>query len=306
MDAVLGLFKYAIQQDQARWLAAFLFFLVPFFFSYWAVKRGERISLRPIQAYAALKGLLARAAESGEAVHLSLGTGGLADEATADTLAGLQVLEFLADRAVISANPPIVTVAHPTALPVAQDLLRRAYARQGYPDAFDQKRVRQVAPDPAVYTGQSPHPAIYTPLASGAATPAGTALVPGAPPVPNVAAAASNDGFAYAAGAMQLVNKHKLTANVMIGRFGDEFLLIAEPGAARGLVQIGGSSSTTVLPFVYTSVSHPLIGEEIYAGGAYLSEKPAHVSSLLAQDISRWALVATLVVGVVLKTLGWL
>jgi hypothetical protein len=298
LDAVLGLIKYAIAPEEARLLAVFLFFLIPFFFAYWAVKRGEKITLRPIQAYAALKDLLARAAEAGQPVHLSLGTGGIGDEATADTAAGLQVLEYLAERAVISANPPIVTIANPTALPVAQDLLRRAYTRQGYPDDYDGKRVRFVAPDPAVYSGQSPNPSIY------ASTPGGTPVSAGTTPIPNVYAITPNDAFAYAAGTMQLLNQHKLAANVMVGRFGDEFLLLAETGAQRNLVQIGGTSSTTVLPFVYTSVSHPLIGEEIYAGGAYLSDKPAHVSSLLAQDIMRWALVIGIAASILLKTAG--
>ncbi len=298
MDAVLGLIKYAISPDQARLLAVFLFFLIPFFFSYWAVKRGERITLRPIQAYAALKDLLARAAEAGQPIHLSLGTGGIGDEAAADTVAGLHVLEFLAERSVISANPPIVTVANPTVLPIAQDLLRRAYARQGYPDSYDGKRVRFVAPDPAVYTGQSPNPSIYT------TGPNQTSVPPGTPPIPNVYAVTANDAFAYAAGTMQLLNDHKVVANVMVGRFGNEFLLLAETGARQNLVQIGGTSSTTALPFFYSSVTHPLIGEEIYAGGAYLSEKPAHIGSLLAQDLMRWALVVGMAAAIVLKTVG--
>ncbi|MCL4393466.1 MAG: hypothetical protein M1482_01385 [Chloroflexi bacterium] len=278
MDALLSLLQSTIVPERARALAVFLFFLPVFFFAYWAVKRGARLSLRPIPGYAALKGLLARAAEAGQPVHLSLGTAGIGDAATADTTAGLEVLEYLADRAAISASPPIVTIANPTALPVAQDLLRRAYRRQGYPEEFDPARVRFVAPDPVLYAGVSPTPAIY--------------------------AASPNDAFAYAAGTMQVLNKHKLTANVMIGRFGDEFLLLGETGAQRHLTQIGGTSSPSVLPFVFASVSHPLIGEEIYAGGAYLSDKPAHLSSLMAQDTMRWALVVGIALAIVLKSVG--
>jgi hypothetical protein len=279
VDALASLLKSTIEPEQARALALFLFFLPVFFFAYWAVKRGLHLSLRPIDAFSALKGLLARAAEAGQPVHLSVGIAGIGDQATADTTAGLTVLEYLAERAAISASPPIVTIAHPTALPVAQDLLRRAYRRQGYPEEYDPTRVRFIAP---------PNPTLPSP----------------ALPSPSVYATSPQDAFAYAAGTMRLLNQHKLIANVMIGQFGDEFLLLGETGARRNLDQIGGTSTVSTLPFVYATVSHPLIGEEIYASGAYLSDKPAHLSSLMAQDILRWSLVAGIAVAILLRTLG--
>ncbi|MBI3538020.1 MAG: hypothetical protein HY070_10745 [Chloroflexi bacterium] len=266
MDALISLLRSTIAGEQARQLALLLLFLPLFFFSYWAIKRGAHISLRAIPAYDALKRLLAHAAEAGQPMHLALGTGGIGDQSTADTMAGLTVLEYLAERAAISATPPIVTMANPTALPVAQDFLRRAYSRQGYPEEYDPARARFIAPNPALTSG--------------------------------------GEAIAYGAGAMRLLARHGLIANVMIGRFGDEFLLLSETGAQRGITQIGGTSSERVLPFVRATVDYPLIGEEIYAGGAYLSNKPGHISSLLAQDLMRGLLVAGLILAVVLKTLG--
>jgi hypothetical protein len=249
-------------------LVLFLLFLPIFFFANWAVKRGASFTLRPIAGYEALKGLLGKSAEAGQPVHLSMGTSGIGDQATADTMAALNVLDYLAERGAISASPPIVTCAHPTALPVAQDLLRRAYRRQGYPEEFDPARVRMIAPDPQLYLG------------------------------------GQNAAFAYAAGTMRLLDHQKLIANVMVGRFGAEFLLLGETGARKNLIQIGGTSDTAVLPFVNATMTHPLIGEEIYAGGAYLSSKSAHLGSLLAQDVMRWLLVAGLVAGILFRTVG--
>ena len=268
MDALLNLLDSTIGPDYARMLVLFLVFLPIFFFANWAVKRGASFSLRPIAGYDALKGLLGKAAEAGQPVHLSMGTSGIGDQSTADTMAALNVLDYLAERGAISASPPIVTCAHPTALPVAQDVLRRAYRHQGYPEEFDPARVRLIAPDPQLYLG------------------------------------GQNNAFAYAAGTMHLLDHQKLVANVMIGNFGAEFLLLGETGARNRLTQIGGTSATQVLPFVHATMNHPLIGEEIYAGGAYLSGKSAHLSSLLAQDIMRWLLVAGVVAGVLIRTLG--
>ena len=279
VDALLSILQSTVEPDQVWTLALFLFFLPVFFFAYWAVKRGARLTLRPIDAYSALKALLARGAEAGQPVHLSLGIAGIGDQATADTAAGLYVLEYLADRAAISASPPIVSVANATALPVAQDLLRRAYHRQGYPEEYDPARVRFLSPsDPNLQSPALPGSAVY--------------------------ANSPHDAFAYAAGAMRMLTQQKLIANVMIGQFGDEFLLLGETGAQRKLDQIGGTSTLNVQPFVYATVSHPLIGEEIYAGGAYLQGKLAHLSSLMAQDILRWVLVAGVLTLIVLRTVG--
>mgnify|MGYP001035184496 CR=1 FL=1 len=112
------------------------------------------------------------------------------------------------------------------------------------------------------------------------------------------------DPVAYAAGVMGTLGQENLAASVMVGTFGDEFLLMGETGNRRKITQIGGTTNPHTLPFVYTSVDHTLIGEEIFASGAYLLDKPNHVGGLVTQDVMRSAIVITVVIGVILKTLG--
>ena len=57
-----------------------------------------------------------------------------------------------------------------------------------------------------------------------------------------------------------------------------------------------------MLPFVYATADEMLVGEEMYAAGAYLSEKPWHISCLLAQDWMRWAIVLAIIGLVIAKT----
>ncbi len=270
METLLSLLQATIGTSQARQLVLFLFFLPLFAFAYWAVKRGLTISLRTIPGYAALTQLLTQSAETGRPVHVSLGVTGIADAFTADTMAGLTTLEYIAERGVISEVAPIVTVANPTALPAAQDALRRVCVRHGYAEEYDPARARMIAPSSGLTT---------TVLSDGS-------------------------GIAYAAGAMQTLSQYQLSANVMVGRFGDEFLLLGETGAQRGLAQVGGTSAERVMPFVQSTMDNPLLGEEIYASGAYLLKKPAHLSSLLAQDIARWLLILAILGAVLMKTLG--
>ena len=97
------------------------------------------------------------AAESGGALHIALGSGGLNGEDAVTSLAGLQVVEALADAAVSYPAPPIVTVGDSTLLPLAQDILRRAYERHGSPELYDPGSVRFIAPSPTAYAAGAAH-----------------------------------------------------------------------------------------------------------------------------------------------------
>ena len=114
-------------------------------------RAGRLPTLRPLPGFEALRGQQGRAIESGQSLHLSLGTSGIGGGNTAATLAGLAILESLADEAAATDTPPTVTVADPTALVMAQDVLRRAYARQGNTTGYDPRAVRYVAASPLPY-----------------------------------------------------------------------------------------------------------------------------------------------------------
>jgi hypothetical protein len=104
---------------------------------------------------------------------------------------------------------------------------------------------------------------------------------------------------AYAAGVMSLLNIDQVEANVMVGKFGDEYLLMGEAAARQGISHIGGTSDPNTLPFIYASAQETLLGEEIYAAGAYLQKRSSHIGSLLAQDTMRWIVMIVILGGIV-------
>jgi hypothetical protein len=114
-------------------------------------RKGTPPSVRPLPAFQDLRTEAGYAAESGGAIHIALGNGGLYGEDAVTSLAGLQVVEALADAAVSYDAPPIITVGDPTLLPLAQDILRRAYERNGLIEMYNPSRVRFVAPSPIAY-----------------------------------------------------------------------------------------------------------------------------------------------------------
>ena len=221
------------------------------------VKAGRTGSLRHIPGLETLPGSVGRSAETGQPLHVSVGVEGVGGLATAETWAGLTLLTQLADEAASCDTPLIVTVADPTVLPVAQDILRRAYVRQGNPDGYDPTQVRFIAPVP----------------------------------------------MAYAAGVAGILEREPLTGNVMVGSFGDEYLLMGEAGVERQLRQVVGTTNPSTLPFVYASADETLIGEEVFATGAYTRKLPIQIGSLLTEDWARWLVIAAILIAAIWKIL---
>jgi hypothetical protein len=236
-------------------LALLLLTLPVLFFLTSRVRAGKGGELRPLPGMDALPGLAGRSAETGQALHVSVGVAGVGGAATAETWAGLTLLGQLADEAAACDTPLIVTVADATVLPVAQDMVRRAYIRNGNPEGYDPTQVRFIAPNP----------------------------------------------MAYAAAVSGLLARESLTANIMVGSFGDEYLLMGETGARRQVHQIVGAADPRTLPFVLASADDTLVGEEMFAGGAYTSRLPIQIASLLTEDWARWAMAAAILVVAVFK-----
>ncbi len=114
-------------------------------------RKGPRPDIRPLAAFQDLDTETGYAAESGGAVHIALGHGTLYGEDAMTSLAGLQVVEALADASISYGAPPIITVGDPTLLPIAQDILRRAYERNGFAASYNPARVRFIASSPMGY-----------------------------------------------------------------------------------------------------------------------------------------------------------
>ena len=108
---------------------------------------------------------------------------------------------------------------------------------------------------------------------------------------------------AYAAGVVDVLERRQPAANFMLGQFGDEYVLLSETAARNQIPQTAGSASLKALPFMALSTEPTLIGEELFAAGAYLLQWPWHIASLVTQDVIRWIIVATVAAVVALRTL---
>jgi hypothetical protein len=110
--------------------------------------------------------------------------------------------------------------------------------------------------------------------------------------------------LAYAAGAMPTIHDEHISANIFAGHFGTEIALLNEAGERSRSLTVAGSDSIPAQAVLYATADEPLLGEELYAAGAYLGGGAAHSASLRMQDILRWVLVVAIVIGAILKLLG--
>jgi len=109
--------------------------------------------------------------------------------------------------------------------------------------------------------------------------------------------------FGYVAAVDGIMMRQRPAANFYMGFFYAESLILAETGAATGAIQIAGTDADTQLPFFITSCDYTLMGEELYAAGAYLSRDPVLLAQLKGQDIGKLLIGIMLVIGTLLVSL---
>jgi hypothetical protein len=110
--------------------------------------------------------------------------------------------------------------------------------------------------------------------------------------------------FSYAAGALPVIYDQQVAVNVFTGSFGPEVGLLADAAERTGSSHLAGSENLTGQAVLFAAAQEPLVGEELFAAGAYVQAGPAHLASLRAQDVLRWVVIGVLILGSLLKLVG--
>jgi hypothetical protein len=113
----------------------------------------------------------------------------------------------------------------------------------------------------------------------------------------------SDEQFAYTAGVDGIMMREKPAANIYMGTFYAESLILAETGFSSGAIQVAGTASITQLPFFVAACDYTLLSEEFYAASAYLSKDPQMLSSVKASDYFKIISITVLIAGAILATL---
>jgi len=112
----------------------------------------------------------------------------------------------------------------------------------------------------------------------------------------------SDDQFAYVGAVNGIMLRERPAAIFYMGYFYAESLLLAETGNSTGAIQIAGTDADAQLPFFIAACDYTLIGEELYAASAYMSREPLLLGSLKGQDWSKFLLMLSIFLGVIMES----
>ncbi len=244
-----GIYMFFIAKDPDTTLSqVFLPLLGPIFaLVIPLLKGGQKVYVRPIPAIQAVEEAIGRATEMGKPILFVPGISTIDDVAT---LAALNILSPVAEKAAVYDSKLIVPNYDAIVFTVAQEVVKEACLKAGRPDAYSDENVFYL----------------------------------------------SARQFAYAAAVNGIMVREKPATNFFLGTFFAESLLLAETGNMTGAIQIAGTDMVTQLPFFIVACDYTLIGEELYAAGAYMGADPKLTGSLKGQDWSKAVCILVLVV----------
>ena len=114
----------------------------------------------------------------------------------------------------------------------------------------------------------------------------------------------TDDQFGFVAGVDGIMLREKPAANFYMGMFYGESLILTETGFNTGAIQIAGTAAPSQLPFFVATCDYTLMGEELFAASAYLSQDPLQVGSLRGQDVGKAFIMAAIMAGTLMASLG--
>ena len=113
-------------------------------------------NLRVLPAFDELRRAIERAVESGQRVHLSLGTGTLIGSDSGPALAGLSAMSQMAELTLDSDRPVVASSGDGAIAAASQDALRGTLGRLGSGERYHWTSARMLAPTPFSYVAALP------------------------------------------------------------------------------------------------------------------------------------------------------
>jgi len=114
----------------------------------------------------------------------------------------------------------------------------------------------------------------------------------------------TDEQFGYVAAVDGIMVREKPATCFYMGAFFAEALIMAETGNSIGAIQIAGTAMPAQLPFFVAACDYTLIGEELFAASAYLSNEPRQLGSLKGQDVGKSIAMLAIAAGAALFTLN--
>ena len=105
--------------------------------------------------------------------------------------------------------------------------------------------------------------------------------------------------LAFAAGVSSLAADADVDSSVLLGRFGYEMALIGEGALRHSQRLIAHSDLVEGQAIAFAQADQVLVGEELYAGAAYLDGTAFEQGSVFALDVLRWLAIMGILVAAI-------
>ncbi len=110
--------------------------------------------------------------------------------------------------------------------------------------------------------------------------------------------------WAFTAGIFGILERERPGANIFIGYFAAEALHLGVVGNRVGAINIAGNIDLGMASFFAVTCDYTLLGEEVYAAGAYVSGDPVQINAIVGQDVIKWFVTILLIIGTLAATVS--
>jgi hypothetical protein len=103
---------------------------------------------------------------------------------------------------------------------------------------------------------------------------------------------------------MQMMQDERIAGQLISGHLQNQTMFYAETGAALGAIQIGATRNTHQMPFLAMQCDYALLGDDLYAAAAQISQEPERMGPLVGQEFGKAACLLVLVIGLIMNLSG--
>jgi len=109
---------------------------------------------------------------------------------------------------------------------------------------------------------------------------------------------------AFQAAVVSYLMDEKPAVNFMFGGVQAEAIQTLGAAAVAGCMQFAGTARMFYFPFILCLCDYSLIGEELFAAAAAVSGENIQLGTIRGQDVSKFLVLALLILGIILTTAG--
>ncbi len=110
--------------------------------------------------------------------------------------------------------------------------------------------------------------------------------------------------YSFITQVQSIFRREHAAANIVVGPLSGESGQLLFSGVEAGAIQVTGTGRTAHIPWLAIISTYSIMGEEIYAAGALLSDDKETLNTIWVQDIGKLLSIIVLLLGVIFTTLG--